>query len=404
MDKKIPFSPPDINEDDIQSVVETLRSGWITTGKKCKEFETLLREFANTKSCSLMSSATAAMELALRLYDVGAGDEVITTPYTYAATSNVILHTGAKAVFLDTIKDSFSIDPNKIENAITEKTRAIIPVDFGGYPVDYDDIKYIANKKSNIFKANNNSNIQNKLNRVLLILDAAHSLGAKYNDNNIGSELDFSAFSFHAVKNLTTAEGGALVYNDIDSIDSNIIYKELSKWMLHGQDKSAFEKTVGSYKYSIDLIGYKFNMSDIHASLGITQILRYDKMLKKRKSIFDLYNSIFSQYDDFIIPAFNEPNKESSYHLYPLRIKNYEESNRDLLIEEIGKKGISLNVHFMPVPMHKAYKNLGYDIKDYPNAYDMYKNEVSLPLYSTLDLEDASYVAKSIVDYCHKNK
>ncbi len=399
MHKEIPFSPPDINENDIAAVVETLKSGWITTGAKCRDFASSLASYTNTKSANLFYSATSAMEMALYFYGVGEGDEVITTPYTYAATSNLILHTGAKAIFVDVEKDSFSIDPQKIEEAITSKTKAIIPVDFGGLPVDYAKIKNIVEQKKSLFQATKYHKVQNSLERPLLLLDAAHSLGAKNAGKVIGSELDFTAFSFHAVKNLTTAEGGALVYNDIASLDIDFINKELSKWALHGQSKSAFEKTTAGWQYDIDLIGYKCNMTDISASLGLSQLMRYDKILEKRKAIFDLYNSMFSKYEEFILPPFADDNKEPSYHLYPLRIRGYEETDRDVLIMEMKKLGISLNVHFKPVVMHTAYKNIGYSIDDFPNAYNMYKNEVSLPLYSKLDLGDAEFVAKSIIEY-----
>ncbi len=402
MNKEIPFSPPDINESDIASVVQTLESGWITTGAKCRDFASRLAEYTNTKNANLFSSATSAMEMALHFFGVGQGDEVITTPYTYAATSNLVLHTGAKPIFVDVAKDSFSIDIEQVDNAIDVNTKAIIPVDFAGYPVDYAEIKSIAEQKAAMFSASDDSSIQRTLGRVLLLLDAAHSLGAKNNDKTIGSELDFAAFSFHAVKNLTTAEGGALVYNDIASIDNGFINKELSKWALHGQDKSAFEKTTGGWQYDIDLIGYKCNMSDISAALGLSQLMRYDAILAKRKAIYELYNRMFSQYEEFIIPPFDSENKETSYHLYPLRIKGYEEADRDTLIMKMKQIGISLNVHFKPVVMHSAYKRLGYNIDDYPNAYNMFKNEVSLPLYSKLDLNDAEYVAKAIIEYCIK--
>ncbi len=400
MNKEIPFSPPDINEDDIQAVVDTLKSGWITTGYKCHDFASMLAKYTNTKNANLFSSATSAMKMALRFYGLKAGDEVVTTPYTYAATSNLVLHTGAKPVFVDIEKDSFSIDPQKIADAINTNTKAVIPVDYAGYPVDYDAIMQVAEQKKSMFSVNKDNHIQTSLERMLLVLDAAHSLGAKYNGKTIGSELDFTAFSFHAVKNLTTAEGGALVYNNIGSIDSDAVNKELSKLTLHGQSKSAFEKTTAGWEYDIEFIGYKCNMSDMHAALGLSQLMRYDKILEKRKAIFELYNSMFAKYDNFILPPFDDTNKETSYHLYPLRISGYEESDRNDLIANMKKIGISLNVHFKPVVMHSAYKNLGYDINDFPNAYNMYKNEVSLPLYSKLDLNDAEYVAKSIIDYC----
>lgn len=398
MNKIIPFSPPDINEDDIEEVVKTLRSGWITTGAKCKEFESLISGYTNSKNTNVLGSATAAMETALRLLGIGDGDEIITTPYTYAATANVIVHTGAKVVFADVKKDTFSIDPKKVESLINEKTKAVIGVDIAGYPCDYDEIKNAIENKKTLFRASENI-FQNALMRVMFMLDSAHSFGAMYKDKRVGSFADFNAFSFHAVKNLTTAEGGSLTYNDIGKIESEFIYKEVAKLALHGQSKNAFEKTSGSYKYDIEMAGYKCNMSDIHASLGVSQFKRYANMLSKRKKLFDAYDCIFSKSESFILPPFHEKNKTSSFHIYPLRIKGFGEKERDDLIAAMKEKGISLNVHFIPVVMHSAYKKLGYRIEDYPNAYEMYKNEVSLPLYSALLESDAEYVAKSIMEY-----
>lgn len=397
----IEFSPPDITNEEINAVIDVLKSGWITSGLKVKNFETEISNYIKTKRTNCLSSATAAMGLALKIYGVKEGDEVIVPAYTYASTANVIVHTGAKVIFLDAFKsdkNDFNINVEALKKAITTKTKAIIAVDIGGYPCDYDDIIEVLESKKNIFSISDNK-YQNELKRPLFLLDAAHSIGAIYKNNPVGTQADFTSFSFHAVKNITTAEGGALSYNDIGKISSNDIYREISVWSLHGQDKSAFDKAKGGWKYSIEVPGYKCNMSDIHASIGLSQLKRYDKMLEKRKRITDIYNNILVQSDKCIIPTLKNDNKESSYHLYPLRIKGFCENDRDKLIENMKEIGIILNVHYLPLPAQKAYIDLGYDIKDYTNAFNLYENEVTLPLYSTLIEDEASYVAENIIKY-----
>lgn len=405
MKKIIPFSPPDITENEIDAVVKVLKSGWITSGAVNKEFEEELSKYLDVKRVKLLSSATSSMELALKIFGIGEGDEVIVPAYTYASTSNVVFHLGAKVVFLDAAdsinKSDFNIDLKKLENAITEKTKAIISVDIGGFPCDYGAIKNILEKKKKLFKPSNNK-YQKELNRILFLSDAAHSVGAIYKNKRVGSQADFTSFSFHAVKNITTAEGGALAFNDIGNIKADDIYKEISIWALNGQNKSAFDKEKGganSWKYNIECIGYKCNLSDLHAAVGLSQFRRYDKMLENRKKIASVYNEILSKNDKIIIPELKNDYCESSYHLYLIRIKDFEESERDALIEKMFELGIILNVHYLPLPFQKAYIDLGYNINDYNNAFNLYKNEITLPLYSSLSKEDARFIASSIVEY-----
>lgn len=405
MKKIIPFSPPDITENEIDAVVKVLKSGWITSGAVNKEFEEELSKYIDVKRVKLLSSATFSMELALKIFGIGEGDEVIVPAYTYASTSNVVFHLGAKVVFLDAAdsinKSDFNIDLKKLENAITEKTKAIISVDIGGFPCDYDAIKNILEKKKKLFKPSNNK-YQKELNRILFLSDAAHSIGAIYKNKRVGSQADFTSFSFHAVKNITTAEGGALAFNDIGNIKADDIYKEISIWALNGQNKSAFEKGKGganSWKYNIECIGYKCNLSDLHAAVGLSQFRRYDKMLENRKKIASVYNEILSKNDKIIIPELKNDYCESSYHLYLIRIKDFEEIERDTLIEKMFELGIILNVHYLPLPFQKAYIDLGYNIDDYNNAFNLYKNEITLPLYSSLSEEDARFIAGSIAEY-----
>ncbi|WP_432632752.1 DegT/DnrJ/EryC1/StrS family aminotransferase [Brachyspira sp.] len=405
MKKIIPFSPPDITESEIDSVVKVLKSGWITSGAVNKEFEEELSKYLEVKRVKLLSSATSSMELALKIFGIGEGDEVIVPAYTYASTSNVAIHLGAKVVFLDAAdsinKSDFNIDLKKLENAITEKTKAIISVDIGGFPCDYDAIKNILENKKNLFKPSNNK-YQKELNRILFLSDAAHSIGAIYKNKRVGNQADFTSFSFHAVKNITTAEGGALAFNDIGNIKADDIYKEISIWALNGQNKSAFDKDKGganSWKYNIECIGYKCNLSDLHAAVGLSQFRRYDKMLENRKKIASVYNEILSKNDKIIIPELKNDYSESSYHLYLIRIKDFEESDRNALIEKMFELGIILNVHYLPLPFQKAYIDLGYNINDYNNAFNLYKNEITLPLYSSLNEENARFIASSIAEY-----
>lgn len=403
MKKIIPFSPPDITDNEIDAVVKVLKSGWITSGAVNREFEEELSKYINVKRVKLLSSATYSIELALKIFGIGEGDEVIVPAYTYASTSNVAIHLGAKVIFLDAANknNDFNIDIERLEKAITEKTKAIISVDVGGFPCDYDAIINILEKKKSLFKPSDNK-YQRELKRILFLSDAAHSIGAIYKSKRVGSQADFTSFSFHAVKNITTAEGGALTFNDIGNIKADDIYKELSIWALNGQNKSAFEKDKGgknSWKYNIECIGYKCNLSDLHAAIGLSQLRRYDKMLENRKKIAEIYNEILSKNDKIIIPKLKDNHSESSYHLYLIRIKDFEEKERDLFIEKMFELGIILNVHYVPLPFQKAYIDLGYNIKDYQNAYNLYQNEITLPLYSSLKEEDAKYIAGSISRY-----
>ena len=402
MHKIIPFSPPDITDNEIEAVVNVLKSGWITSGPVNKEFEEEISKYINAKRVKVLSSATMCMELALKIFGVTEGDEVIVPAYTYASTANVAIHLGAKVVFIDAADDDFNIDLEKLEKAITSKTKAVIAVDIGGKPSDYDGIIKILERKRDLFTALDTNKYQKQLNRALFLLDAAHSIGAFYKGNRVGTQADFSSFSFHAVKNITTSEGGALSFNDIGNIDTDEIYKELSIWALNGQTKSALDKSkLGSWRYDIEVAGYKCNMSDIHAAIGLSQLRRYDEMLKNRKNIVNIYNSVFSSSKKVILPVFKDENMESSYHLYLMRIKDYEEADRDLLIEKMAELGIVLNVHYLPLTFHKAYKD--YVDNDYKNAFNLYKNEVTLPLYSTLKEEDALYIAKNIFRYLESN-
>ncbi len=384
MNKKIPFSPPDITEKEINSVIEVLKSGWITTGKKVKEFQERIKDYCNTKGALLLNSATAGLFLTLKFLNIKEGDEVITTPYTFAATSNVILHCNARPVFVD-IGEDFNISPANIEKAITKKTKAIISVDYGGFPCDYEEIL-------NICK--NTPIVDSPVKRIAFISDSAHSFGAIYKGKKVGGFADFSVFSFHAVKNLTTAEGGCVTFNSIENIPFEDINERLKLLSLHGQSKDAFEKYANnSWYYEIKEIGYKFNMTDIQAAIGLSQFERYEShILLRRKSIFKIYNEILN-HDRIILPPDRTDIKETSYHLYAIRIKDITEEERNKIIENMAEKGISLNVHYIPVVMHPAYKRLGYNIANYPLSYKTYTSEITLPVYSSLTDEDAYYVA-----------
>ena len=389
----IPFSPPDITQEEIDEVVDTLKSGWITTGPKTKLFEKKIAEYCNTNKTVCLNSATACMEMTLRLLGIGEGDEVITSAYTYTASASVIHHVGAKIVLLDSGKDSFHIDYDAIADTITEKTKAIIPVDLAGVMCDYKKVFEAVNKKKNIFKPSNE--IQKAIGRVVVIADAAHSFGAKYKVKMSGEVADFTSFSFHAVKNLTTAEGGAVTWRDIEGIDNEEIYRKFMILTLHGQSKDAFAKTkFGTWEYDIVLPAYKFNMTDIMASLGLVQLKRYPKLLRRRKEIIGMYNESLKETGIQVLKHYDGQN-ESSGHLYLTRLIGKNEEFRNRFIEKMAEEGIATNVHYKPLPMHTAYKELGFDIKDYPNAFDMYRNEVTLPLYTLLTDEEVEYVIES---------
>ena len=387
MTKKIniPFSPPDITEKEIEAVAEVMRSGWITSGPKLAKFEERLSEYCECPKVLAFNSATAAMELVLKAFDIKEGDEIITTPYTYTATSSVSVHRGAKIVYVDVQKDSFFMDYEKLENAITDKTKVIMPVDIAGMPSDYDKIKEILKRKNR--------------EDIIISCDSAHSFGAKYKGKTVGSQCDFHSFSFHAVKNLTTGEGGALAFKDNNFKGKEDLARELKIISLHGQSKDALSKMkAGAWEYDIITDGFKCNMTDMTAAIGLVQLDRYADMLNRRKEIFNIYNEILGKEDFAILPTIKtEDGTETSYHLYLLRIKGFDEEKRNKLVTKMAEKGIATNVHYKPLPMLTLYKNLGYKIEDYPNAYNQYKNEITLPVYSTLTLDNAKYVAEELV-------
>ena len=395
----IPFSPPRIDQKVIDEVIDTLRSGWITTGPKTKLFEKKIAEYCNVTSVVCLNSATAGLELMLRWYGVKEGDEVILPAYTYSATANVIVHCGAKPVFVD-VKEDFNIDPDKVRDAITSRTKVIMPVDFAGWPCDYNSINDLV--KEDIFKKifKPESEEQNKLGRILILSDSAHSLGALYHGRKGGSLTDCSVFSFHAVKNLTTAEGGAIALNLPKPFDSSEVYNSLCVKSLHGQNKDALSKMkAGNWRYDIVEPGFKMNMTDIHAAIGLVEIKRYEEdTLVRRKKICKDYESAFLKKAWAIVPPLENINLQtfSSFHLFALRIEGINETVRDRIIQKISEKGVSVNVHFIPVPMMSYYKKLGYEIKNYPVTYKQYSNEISLPVYYDLTDDQVKYIIQSI--------
>ena len=390
---KIPFSPPDISETEINEVVEALKSGWITTGPRTKELEHRIAEYVGVNKCGCLNSQTACAEMALRVMGIGEGDEVIVTAYTYTASASVVAHVGAKLVLVDIAKDNFQMDYDKLETAITENTKAIIPVDLGGVPCNYDRIFDIVNKKKALFKPSND--MQRALGRVAVMADTAHAFGAKVGDKPVGSIADFSSFSFHAVKNLTTAEGGALTWNTIEGVDDEAIYKKLQLLSLHGQSKDALSKTQnGAWEYDVLGPWYKCNMTDIAAAMGLGQMKRYDAMLKRRAEIISRYDAAFMPMGIEVLPHYTE-NHTSSGHLYITRVPNITPEQRNEIIIKMAEQGIVCNVHYKPLPMLTAYKNLGFDIKDYPNAYAHFVNEITLPLHTCLTDEEVDYIIEN---------
>lgn len=403
----IPFSPPDITEREIEEVGNALRSGWITTGPRTKKLEKLIANYVGvgleneTPRCVCLNSQTACQEMALHLLGIGEGDEVIVPAYTYTASASVIAHVGAKIVMIDSMKDSFEMDYNLVEEAITEKTKAIIPVDLGGVPCDYDRLFEIVNRKKNLFKPNNK--IQASIGRIAIMSDTAHSFGGRIGNVMCGNIADFSSFSFHAVKNFTTAEGGALTWKHIEGIDDEEIYHKLQLFSLHGQSKDALKKNQpGQWEYDIIGTWYKCNMTDVVAAIGLVQFERYPEMLLKRKNIIEKYNNAFKDLGVIGLDHYNERHT-SSGHLYISRVfkKNgnpISDNERREIIIKMAERGISCNVHYKPLPMHTAYKNLGFDINNYPNAYNHYLNEITLPLYTTLTDNEVDYIIECYKD------
>jgi len=391
---RIEFSPPDITQLEIDEVVDTLKSGWITTGPKTKRLEQELSVFTNTDKTVCLNSATAAMELTLRVLGVGAGDEVITCAYTYSASASVIDHVGAKIILVDTNKEDKFMDLEALENAITEKTKVIIPVDLAGKPCKYDEIFEIVERKKSLFKPNNK--LQEKIGRVVVMADAAHSLGAEYKGKPSGSIADFTCFSFHAVKNFTVAEGGSVTWNRALGLDDDEIYREFQLLSLHGQSKDALSKTqLGSWEYDIVAPNFKCNLTDIASGIGLAQLKRYPDLLKRRFEIVERYNKGFEGTRVKPFVHFEE-DKKSCCHLYIVNIEGASEEERNEIIVKMAEKGIATNVHYKPLPMHTAYKNLGFDIKNYPNAYNNYKSQITLPLHTLLTDEQVDYIIENL--------
>ena len=392
--RDIVFAPPDITEEEISELVEVLRSSWITTGPKTKLLEKSIAEYLGTNKAVCLNSGTAALELTLRILGIGPGDEVITPSYTYSASASVIEHVGAKIVMIDTGQDSYEMDYEQVSDAINERTKAIIAVDIAGKMCDYETIKNIVDSKSSLFKANND--IQSLFNRVIIIGDAAHSFGAEQKGLKAGNAADITCFSFHAVKNLTTAEGGAVVWRSDLGLDDESLYREYMLNSLHGQSKDALSKSgKGQWEYDIIYPAYKCNMTDIHAALGLAQLRRYDGMLKRRRELVTLYDKGLETLGVEGIKHYGE-DYSSSGHLYLARIPGIDQEKRNEIILAMGELGVACNVHYKPLPMFTAYKNMGFDIKDYPNAFNMYKNEITLPLHTLLSDDDVEYVVECL--------
>lgn len=394
--RNIPFSPPDMSEAEVAEVAEALRSGWITTGPRTKEFERVIAQYCHTDKAVCLNSATACMELILRVLGVGPGDEVITCAYTYTATASVTCHCGANVVMVDTAPDSFEMDYDKLADAITEYTKVIMPVDLGGVVCDYEKIYAAVESKKHLFKPAND--IQAAFGRVVVLADAAHAFGAQRGGKMCGEIADFTSFSFHAVKNLTTAEGGALTWRPIAGVDDEWLYKQFQLLSLHGQNKDALAKTkLGAWEYDIIAPNFKCNMTDIMAGIGLAQFKRYSGMLARRKEIIEKYNKALEGCNVQTLEHYSK-NSASSGHLYLVRLLGRDVEYRNRVIEQMAERGIACNVHYKPLPMMTAYKALGFDIADYPNAYNQYCNEVTIPLHTRLSDEDVEYVISNFVE------
>lgn len=396
----VPFSPPDITDREIEEVVSALKSGWITTGPKTKELERQVAQWSGTSKAVCLNSQTACAEMTLRVLGVGAGDEIVVPSYTYTATASVVDHVGAKIVMVDCEPGEFTMDYDKLENAITERTKVIIPVEIFGIPCDYERIMSIVEKKKNLFHPSENK-VQQAFGRIIVMADGAHCFGAEYKGKPIAQYPDFINYSFHAVKNMTTAEGGAVAWKDIDGIDNEELYHKYMLLSLHGQSKDALAKTqLGAWEYDIVAPWYKCNMTDVHAAMGLGQISRYADMLKRRKDIIERYDEVFKDLPIKVLEHYTD-DYQSSGHLYIMRLfgkdgNAAEPEIRNAFIIKMAELGVATNVHYKPLPMHTAYKNLGFDIIDYPNAYEQFKNEVTLPLHTCLTDEDVEYVIECV--------
>lgn len=393
---KIPFSPPDISELEIEEVTKALRSGWITTGPRTKELENKIAQRLGTEKCVCLNSQTACAEMALRLLGVGSGDEVITSAYTYTASASIVCHVGATLKLVDTDEKTLEMDYDALEAAITEKTKVIIPVDLAGIPCDYDRIFKIVEKKKSLFRPANS--IQNSFGRIIVCADAAHAFGAQRGGKLVGKIADFTAFSFHAVKNLTTAEGGALTWKNNPELNNDLIYRQIQLMSLHGQSKDALAKTrMGEWEYDVIGTWYKCNMTDISAALGLAQLERYPDMLRRRREIIEKYDSLLKPHGVKVLKHYCR-GYTSSGHLYITQIPNITLEQRNEIIVKMAERGISCNVHYKPLPMHTAYKSMGFDIADFPNAYTHFANEITLPLHTCLTDEMVQYVAENYID------
>lgn len=400
----IPFSPPRIDQKVIDEVCAALKSGWITTGPRTKLFEKKITEYCGCKTTVAVNSWTMGVQVLLNWWGIKEGDEVILPAYTYCASANVIIHAGAKPVMVDINKEDFNISIAAIRKAISPKTKAIMAVDLGGFPCDYNEINALVNEKEIKEQFNPNSALQKQLGRILIISDAAHSFGAELNGKRSGSLTDISAFSFHAVKNLTTAEGGALCFNLPNEINHEEIYTKFCTMILHGQNKDALQKTQkGNWRYDVEEPGFKCNMTDLQAAIGLVELERYQENLDRRKRIFELYDTAFKEENWALIPLHTTNEKITSYHLYQLRIIGITENLRDKIMQEIFNQDVSVNVHFLPLPTLTAYKNSGYNINDYPETWNKYQNEISLPVYFDLTDEQVKTVIKAVVSSVEKH-
>lgn len=397
----IPFSPPDVTEAEIQEVAEALRSGWITTGPKTKEFEKLIAQYCQTDKAVCLNSATACMEMILRVLGVGEGDEVIVPAYTYTATASSVCHVGAKPVMVDCAPGSFEMDYEKLADAITERTKVVMPVDLAGIVADYDKVFAAVENKKGLFHPSND--IQKLYGRCIVVADAAHAFGAMWHGKMCGEIADFTSFSFHAVKNLTTAEGGALTWRSREGLDNEAIYKKFQLLSLHGQNKDALAKTkLGGWEYDIVAPYYKCNMTDIMAGIGLAQMKRYPEMLRRRRQIIEHYNMALEPYNVEVLNNYSNDHC-SSGHLYLVRINGAGVEQRNDIITKMAERGIATNVHYKPLPMMTAYKSMGYDIKDFPNAFHQYENEITLPLHTRLSDEEVEYILSNFIDIISKN-
>jgi len=395
--KNISFCKPDINEGDIAGVVEVLKSGWITTGLKTEQFAMAISDYCGSDYTVCLNSATAGLEMTLRLMGIGAGDEVITTPYTYAATINAIIHCGAMPVLADVVAGGFEIDPAEIEKKITNKTKAIIPVDYAGYPCDYQKISYVIESKKSFFMPRNS--VQKNLGKILLLVDAAHSLGATYLGKRMSEFVDVAVFSFHAVKNITTAEGGAVTFFAKEGVFDDSFIKYYRYSILHGQSKDALAKSrLGSWEYDILTPGYKCNMTDMSAVLGLSQLARYNQQLQYRESLVQRYLDNFKDEPRLVMPPCEDSQRKSSFHFFPLRITGWNEQQRDEAIAKAAAAGVALNVHYKPIPLFTAYTGL-FKMADYPNAFEAYQHEISLPVYPALTVEDIDYICEVVLGF-----